>query len=186
MSRRANAIRSPTCCPSVSVTRRTWPARSSMATGWRGASTTSSTMSASGIMCHRFLCQARVRRVPRAAEQPALDRLFRSETRHDCETSGSEGIHRFQHLAGMLQRQGLADEPGRLQAAGLDERQQARVVGVRVADASGDLDLALDDVVERERHIAFLLLTGQANLNEPAALAQGQHRRLDQAGGPEP
>src|SRR5580704_8756471 len=87
-----------------------------------------------------------------------------SELRDHGEAERLVGVHRAEHLAGLLQRQRLADDPGGPQDPGLDQAEQPRVVHVRVPDASGDLDLALDDVVKRYRHVALLSLAGQSNL----------------------
>src|SRR6266516_6852100 len=101
-----------------------------------------------------------------------------SESGDDGEPERLVGVHRVEYLAGPLQRQRLADDPGWLQHSGLHQPEQPRVVHVRVPDAPGDLDLGLDDVVKRDAHIAPLGLAGQADLHQPAALAQRQHRRL--------
>src|SRR6516225_11585081 len=110
------------------------------------------------------------------------DRPPWSESGDDGESERLVGVHRAEYLAGPLQRQRLADDPGRPQHPGLHQPEQPRPVHVRVPDAPGDLDLGLDDVVERDAHIAPLGLDGQADLHQPAALAQRQHRRLDQRG----
>src|SRR5712692_1223998 len=85
-----------------------------------------------------------------------------SESGDNGEAERLVGVHRVQHLAGLLQRQRLADAPGWLQHPGLHQREQPRVVDVRVPDAPGDLDLGLDDVVKRHAHVALLCLAGQA------------------------
>src|SRR5215472_4375592 len=105
-----------------------------------------------------------------------------SESGDDGESERLVGVHRVQHRAGLLQRQRLADDPGWLQHCVLHQPEQSRVVHMRVPDAAGDLDLGLDNVVERYAHVTPLCLAGQADLDQPAALAQRQHRRLDERG----
>src|SRR5487761_1647630 len=92
-----------------------------------------------------------------------------SEARDHGEAEGLVGVHRVQYLARLLQGQRLADDPGGPQDPGLDQGEQPRVVHVRVSDASGDLDLALDDLVKRYRYVAPLGLAGQADLDQPSA-----------------